>query len=48
MATPLFILDGDFDAGAFTLMHLPTQRDQQNLNVVEDNRRSRWLGEDGP
>ncbi len=28
MAAPLLLLDGDFDAGAFTLMHLPTQRYQ--------------------
>lgn len=25
MTPPLFILDGDFDAGAFTLMHFPAQ-----------------------
>jgi len=24
MASPLFIIDCDFDAGAFTFMHLPT------------------------
>jgi hypothetical protein len=37
MAAPLLILDCDFDAGAFALMHLPTQCDQQGFNVAEDN-----------
>ena len=47
MTAPLLLLDGDLDAGAFALMHLPTQSDQQDLDIVEDNRRRSWLGKDG-
>lgn len=47
MTAPLLLLEGDLDAGAFALMHLPAQSDQQDLDIVEDNRRRCWLGKDG-
>jgi hypothetical protein len=48
MTSPLFILDCDFDARAFTLKHFASQRDQKRLDVVKDNRWRSRLCKDVP
>ncbi len=48
MAAPLFSLENDLDARTFSLVDFATQTDDERLNVREDHRRRRWLGEDGP
>jgi hypothetical protein len=47
MAPPLLAFEGDFDARAFTLLHLPTKRYQQSFNVAENNGRRRWPRKEG-
>lgn len=48
MAAPLFAHENDLDARAFAFMDLATKADDQRLDVGEDNRGRRRLGEDGP